>query len=172
MPTQPIRLQLRRTKGFRLQEASFRANGLPAVKVDRGAIFGNPFDIEILGRRGAIDAFKRLVSGEMNDEEIRRLSRSAGWNDEGVHLKAVQRDIQSKIELLRGRNLACWCAQDQPCHADVLLQFANAGIQFSQSLDPTDRVQDLEKENARLRRLVTDLTLEKQVRKDSDSKGP
>lgn len=27
---------------------------------------------------------------------------------------------------LRGRDLACWCPLDQPCHADVLLAVANA----------------------------------------------
>jgi Domain of unknown function (DUF4326) len=26
---------------------------------------------------------------------------------------------------LRGRDLACYCALDQPCHADVLLELAN-----------------------------------------------
>jgi hypothetical protein len=26
---------------------------------------------------------------------------------------------------LKGKNLACWCALDQPCHADVLLRLAN-----------------------------------------------
>ncbi len=26
---------------------------------------------------------------------------------------------------LRGKNLACWCKLDQPCHADVLLELAN-----------------------------------------------
>ena len=26
---------------------------------------------------------------------------------------------------LRGKNLACWCPLDKPCHADVLLQIAN-----------------------------------------------
>ena len=26
---------------------------------------------------------------------------------------------------LRGKNLACWCPLDQPCHADVLLEVAN-----------------------------------------------
>jgi hypothetical protein len=30
------------------------------------------------------------------------------------------------IETLRGKNLACWCPLDQPCHADVLLEIANA----------------------------------------------
>jgi hypothetical protein len=27
---------------------------------------------------------------------------------------------------LAGKNLACWCALGQPCHADVLLELANA----------------------------------------------
>lgn len=26
---------------------------------------------------------------------------------------------------IRGRDLACWCPLDQPCHADVLLELAN-----------------------------------------------
>lgn len=26
---------------------------------------------------------------------------------------------------LRGKDLACWCALDAPCHADVLLEIAN-----------------------------------------------
>lgn len=30
-----------------------------------------------------------------------------------------------RIEELRGRDLACWCPLDQPCHADVLLELAN-----------------------------------------------
>lgn len=32
------------------------------------------------------------------------------------------------IEPLRGKNLACWCPLDQPCHADVLLELANKDI--------------------------------------------
>ena len=27
---------------------------------------------------------------------------------------------------LRGKNLACWCPLDGPCHADALLRIANA----------------------------------------------
>jgi len=33
-----------------------------------------------------------------------------------------ERDVRA---CLRGKNLACWCALDQPCHADVLLEMAN-----------------------------------------------
>ncbi|MFN3891941.1 MAG: DUF4326 domain-containing protein [Beijerinckiaceae bacterium] len=28
---------------------------------------------------------------------------------------------------LRGKDLACWCALDESCHADVLLALANTG---------------------------------------------
>ena len=30
------------------------------------------------------------------------------------------------IEELRGKDLACWCKLSDPCHADVLLEWANA----------------------------------------------
>jgi hypothetical protein len=29
-------------------------------------------------------------------------------------------------QALKGRSLGCWCPLDQPCHADVLLEVANA----------------------------------------------
>lgn len=31
-----------------------------------------------------------------------------------------------KVKELRGKNLACWCKPGEPCHADVLLEIANA----------------------------------------------
>jgi hypothetical protein len=33
-----------------------------------------------------------------------------------------------EIARLRGKNLACWCCLNQPCHADVLLELANAPL--------------------------------------------
>jgi len=33
--------------------------------------------------------------------------------------------VLSGLPSLRGKNLACWCPLDQPCHADVLLELAN-----------------------------------------------
>lgn len=38
----------------------------------------------------------------------------------------VERGEYGDLAALRGKNLACWCRLDQPCHADVLLEFANA----------------------------------------------
>lgn len=29
------------------------------------------------------------------------------------------------ISELKGKNLACWCPLDKPCHADILLRLAN-----------------------------------------------
>jgi hypothetical protein len=34
-------------------------------------------------------------------------------------------DREAFLAPLRGRDLACWCKLDQPCHADVLLELAN-----------------------------------------------
>lgn len=40
------------------------------------------------------------------------------------------RRVQIAVEQIRaglaGKNLACWCPLDEPCHADVLLEIANA----------------------------------------------
>lgn len=33
--------------------------------------------------------------------------------------------IREALKELRGKDLACWCALDAPCHADVLLDLAN-----------------------------------------------
>jgi hypothetical protein len=45
--------------------------------------------------------------------------------DSPASIAAVQKD---HLGSLRGKNLACWCALDQPCHADVLLELANAEV--------------------------------------------
>ena len=33
--------------------------------------------------------------------------------------------FMDEVAKLRGKNLACWCPLDQPCHADVLIELAN-----------------------------------------------
>jgi Domain of unknown function (DUF4326) len=37
---------------------------------------------------------------------------------EGFDVARLERDLS-------GKDLACWCPLDQPCHADVLLELAN-----------------------------------------------
>jgi hypothetical protein len=40
-------------------------------------------------------------------------------------LAAQPEQAAAAREELAGRDLACWCPLDQPCHADVLLHLAN-----------------------------------------------
>ena len=73
------------------------------VKVDRTTRFGNPFRLDE-GHAASVAAFRTWIE-----------STPAG--------KAI---AEAAREELRGRNLACWCPLDGPCHADVLLEIANA----------------------------------------------
>jgi Domain of unknown function (DUF4326) len=34
--------------------------------------------------------------------------------------------LMKALPELRGKNLACWCKPEWPCHADVLLELANS----------------------------------------------
>lgn len=113
MPERPIRIQLSRTKGWRMPRNT--------VKVDRSTIWGNPFtvsDARDLGYYGpglpefVVDCFIRWLRGD----------RSAWMGEESDTAAAL---ILSRLPELRGKNLACWCKPGQPCHADVLLEMVN-----------------------------------------------
>jgi len=62
--------------------------------------------------------------------------QGTGKNPNRAYLVQLYRDYLArpeKAELvaaikaeLRGKDLACWCPLDEPCHADVLLKIANA----------------------------------------------
>jgi hypothetical protein len=39
-----------------------------------------------------------------------------------------QATVSGKLGELAGKDLACWCPLDQPCHADVLLALANVDV--------------------------------------------
>lgn len=99
----PVRLRLSRRKGFDLQAESRRRNGLPAVVVSRPARWSNPWPIGMKEGR-------RVLS---RDEVVDRYER---------HI--AQRHDEIRAEL-RGKNLACWCADGLRCHADILLRIAN-----------------------------------------------
>lgn len=111
--THPVRIQLSRQRGFRLQEVSLALNGLPAVKVDRTTRWGNPF---IVGSSGGPYAAKVV-----DRRHAWQLYRSVALSND---------EFMAKVRAeLRGKNLACWCPKDDPyediCHAAVLLEIAN-----------------------------------------------
>lgn len=104
----PERVQLRRTKGWRMPPNT--------VKVDRSTRWGNQAarigedishytaDCTSATAADVVDLFRRFMD---------------------AHKAADPALFEAFIAPLRGKNLACWCRRDQPCHADVLLELAN-----------------------------------------------
>jgi len=99
----PNRIQMSRQRPW-------RAENPDAVIVARPSKWGNPWVILTPdGRALAVQRFRDLFS---SDEEARTAFAYP-------HRDEIR-------EALAGRDLACWCPLDQPCHADVLLELANA----------------------------------------------
>jgi len=114
MQAAPRRLQLRRSKGWRMP-----AN---TVKVDRSTLFGNPFLAVDYGSNGAVALFRAWITGRCANVCL---------PPEGKRALARRRtDILGALPALRGKNLACWCSlpsrgEPDTCHAAVLLELAN-----------------------------------------------
>lgn len=116
-PPRPIRLQLSRKAGFNLQEASRAANGLEATVVTRTTIWGNGFSVGSVSRHLCPDGRRvKTIEVATVEEAIHRYRRGL--------LKGKRR--MALLHTLRGKNLACNCKPGAPCHADVLLELANA----------------------------------------------
>jgi hypothetical protein len=114
MSETPIRIQRKRTKGWKMP-----AN---TVYVGRPGWLGNPFPVQVYGRSGAMDRYQRLMNGAMSTLEM---SQSSTCHSADVSLVTIRGWVRDQLPNLRGKNLACWCPLDQPCHADVLLELAN-----------------------------------------------
>jgi len=104
----PQRIQRKRTKGWKMPEG--------AVYVGRPTQWGNPFKVNNamcgrLSREQAVESYRRLIAVNQNG--------LVHWNRVRFTPQQIERE-------LRGKDLACWCPLDQPCHADVLLELANA----------------------------------------------
>ena len=117
----PRNVQRKRTKGWRMPEG--------AVYVGRPTKWGNPYVLDaaldwdglhvghalpetVYCREHAVDLYRDWVHGH--------LVPRTGFGPFPRHRLAFAR-----LAELRGKDLACWCPLDQPCHADVLLELAN-----------------------------------------------
>lgn len=102
----PQRIQLRRTKGWRKPEG--------CIVVARPSRWGNPFIVcDELSAESAVEMYRSEVTAALRDP----------W---GEPHPIGFRIIAESLPELRGRDLACWCGRLKPCHADVLLELANA----------------------------------------------
>lgn len=116
--TAPKRIQRRRTKGWRMPDG--------AVYVGRPTKWGNPYDWRIYSSSAfPLGAEEPIGVSKMSRRRFAVVDFEAlvkGWVDGGPSYPSLD-EIRSE---LAGRDLACWCPLDQPCHADVLLELANA----------------------------------------------
>jgi len=102
----PIRIQRKRSKGWRMPENT--------IYVGRGSKWGNPFIAGTHGTRAeCVSQFRYLACGYLVVSENNLGSQKS--------LIAGMKDLDE----LRGKNLACWCNLESPCHADILLKMAN-----------------------------------------------
>src|SRR3990172_8651772 len=106
----PSRFQLKRTKGWRMPPNT--------VKVDRSTKWGNPFIVRANGdAKYCVLNFQRLLGGW----HCISMGPACDKRQEAI-VKTLTEEKTAGWPTLRGKNLACWCALDKPCHADVLLE--------------------------------------------------
>ena len=100
-PALPKRVQLRRSRGWKMPPG--------ALKVDSTTPWGNPFTAAECGSvAAAVANHGRWLNGEIG----------APGGVEPPSAAAIR-------AALAGRDLACWCPLNGPCHADRLLAIAN-----------------------------------------------
>lgn len=126
----PKRIQRKRTQGWQMPEGT--------VYVGRPTKWGNPYRVgEILSERHGgpsgsdwLYAVDRGWVGQRITTEMAVTLYRLLWSDVmyygddesvPIGLFAHPTDLRE----LTGKDLACWCPLDQPCHADVLLELAN-----------------------------------------------
>lgn len=109
----PVRLQRKRTKGYRLPEG--------AVYVGRPGKFGNPFADVNWGQWDKAARFESWLRARVPWPQC-SLSQRYSMTPLGQRFDEIARALPE----LRGKDLVCWCPLGQPCHADTLLELANA----------------------------------------------
>ena len=97
--SKPKRIQRSRAKDWKMP-----AN---AIYVGRPTVWGNPYLVgsklmngETLTAEKAVELYEQHLADNFSEGDIRHC--------------------------LHDKDLACWCALDEPCHADVLLRIANS----------------------------------------------
>ena len=106
----PKRIQRKRTKGWRMPEGT--------VYVGRPTKWGNPF----------------VAGQKIPAEWVPVVGRAVVATDAAHAVELFRKHarfpaaVGPEIRKLRGKDLACWCPLDQPCHADVLLALANREV--------------------------------------------
>ena len=124
----PKRIQRKRSKGWKMPDN--------AVYVGRPTILGNPNKVVKTNRfpiQGGgwsiVDERGDIISPEYADKKTALEKCVLLYRNYLLHLWDRERLENSiafvaAVDELRGKDLACWCPLDQPCHADVLIELA------------------------------------------------
>jgi uncharacterized protein DUF4326 len=112
----PKRIQRQRTAGWRMPKG--------AVYVGRPTKYGNPYKwSDYQSTRTAEDGEPIVVSASARRRfavtDFESVVRFGSGSFDYPAIEEIRRD-------LAGKDLVCWCPEDGPCHADVLLKLANA----------------------------------------------
>ena len=109
------RIQRKRVKGWKMPENT--------VYVGRPTKWGNPFRVE---------EDSAGVFAVVSDDDFVLYSSFNKKDCLNVCLENYKEHISHEhnlgiinIENLKGKNLACFCKEGEPCHADILLKLAN-----------------------------------------------
>jgi hypothetical protein len=107
-----------------------------AVYVGRGSVLGNPFPVDgdavtllltarardpkdpVDRQRAAVELYTRWIArtlSELPDDVRAALPRPI----------PTPPTVEQIRIMLRGKDVACWCGLDEPCHGDPLLDIAN-----------------------------------------------
>lgn len=116
------------------RQRPWRAEHPDAVVVARPGPWGNPYRVVRVGKttwhvqHGSWlqGTFHSRTGAEARGEAVRAFRLMIEHDRAPWPLDMVRRE-------LAGRDLACWCPLDQPCHADVLLELANRRLHSQQS---------------------------------------
>ena len=72
-----------------------------AVYVGRPTMWGNPFPLVGYSREDCLRLYQEWLERKLGEDP-------------------------TFLDPLKGKDLACWCPIDLPCHADILLKYANS----------------------------------------------
>jgi hypothetical protein len=92
------------------------------VYVGRPSKWGNPFS-----GPDAVEKYFKIIHDLFLVNSQMREWREGGRTYELLFMIREAFQSQKGVDELRGKDLACWCPLDKPCHADVLLEIANKG---------------------------------------------
>jgi len=98
---------------------------LPGWYVGRPSVFANPFRRERFGHARSVEIHRKWIEGRISALGLERLGFCPSEVDALLRLRAR---VRAALHHLRGMDLICWCPLNSRwCHADTLLELANAG---------------------------------------------